>query len=239
MIICNVYRPPTGDVQKVIKYLDDCLKTINTVKTDVFILGDMNINFKNKSSPSFKKLNFFAQSNCFTQHITNTTRNTDKTKSLLDIAFSNSKFVNASGTLDHYISDHQPIYVVHKKARDMRKTVKFEGRSYRNFDKASFRDKLLNAGWGEFYAITDPEVAWDFILKKITDILDVMCPIRTFHIKNYRPDWMTEWLIEQIKDRDYFYKKAKKKGNQDDWNIAKYLRNVTNANIRGAKRDFV
>ena len=50
---------------------------------------------------------------------------------------------------------------------------------------------------------------------------------------------MTSELIEQIKDRDYFYKKAKLSGNKDHWNIAKYLRNVTNSNIRKAKRDFV
>ena len=74
VVICNVYRPPMGDVQKAVKYLDDCLKTINTAKTDVFILGDMNINFKNKSSPNFKKLNFFSQSNGLSQHITSTTR---------------------------------------------------------------------------------------------------------------------------------------------------------------------
>ena len=46
-------------------------------------------------------------------------------------------------------------------------------------------------------------------------------------------------MIEQIQDRDYFYKKAKLDGSEDSWNIAKHLRNVTNANIRQAKRDFV
>ena len=50
---------------------------------------------------------------------------------------------------------------------------------------------------------------------------------------------MSDGLIEQIKDRDYFYKKAKKTGDTDMWNIAKFLRNVTNANIRHAKRDFI
>ena len=50
---------------------------------------------------------------------------------------------------------------------------------------------------------------------------------------------MTSELIEQIKDRDYLYTKAKKSGCEDSWNIAKHLRNVTNANIRQAKRDFV
>ena len=50
---------------------------------------------------------------------------------------------------------------------------------------------------------------------------------------------MTDELIEQIKDRDYFYHKAKASGDEDDWNIAKHLRNLTNANIRGSKREFI
>ena len=239
IVICNVYRPPTGDLSKAMNYLDDCLKSINLSKVHVFILGDMNVNFKNKSSPAFKKVTFFAQSNGLWQYITNSTRNTDKTSSLLDIAFSNSNFIEQSGTLEHFISDHQPIFLVHKKGRDKRDSVKFSGRSYRNFDKNKFKEHLLGAGWREFGNITDPELAWDYILSKITLVLDQMCPVRTFHIKNYRPDWMTDELIEQTKDRDYFYKQAKKRGDKDTWNIARYLRNVTNSNIRAAKRDFV
>ena len=46
-------------------------------------------------------------------------------------------------------------------------------------------------------------------------------------------------LIEQMKDRDYFYRKAKQTQNIDDWNIAKHLRNTTNFNIRQAKADFI
>ena len=208
-------------------------------KTDVFLLGDFNVNYKIKTSPSYKKFNFFAQSNSLTQHINTTTRNTDKSKSLIDLALTNSKFISQSGTLEHFISDHQPIYIVHKKARDARRTVKFEGRSYRNFDKDLFRTKLGDLNWHEFYNLTSPEDAWSFILNGITTILDQMCPIRTFNIKNYRPDWMSKELIELAKDRDYFYNKAKKQGDEDSWRIAKYLRNITNISIRQAKRDFV
>ena len=113
------------------------------------------------------------------------------------------------------------------------------GRSYRNYDTTSNRDKLFDTCWDDFSKLEDPDLTWDFILGKIIGALDSLCPLQTFRIKNYRPDWMTDELIEQIKDRDYFYRKAKSKGNPDDWNIAKYLRNITNANIRGAKREYV
>ena len=239
VVVCNMCRPPNGDLEKAVKYLDNCIRTINTAKVDVFLLGDLNVNYKNTSSPSYKKLHFFAQSNGLSQLIKSTTRNTDKTKSLIDLALSNSKFISKAGTFELFISYHQPIYVIHKKGKDKHKTEQFQGRSYRNFDRGKFEGKLRQYNWDILTSLTDPEEAWNFIVDKITLVLDEMCPVRTFHIKNYRPDWMTKELIEQIKDRDYFYRKAKRSGDEDAWNIAKFLRNVTNANIRQSRREFV
>ena len=239
MIVCNIYRPPNGVLKKAIDYLDECLKTLNLSKVNLFLVGDFNINYRNKRSPNYKKFNFFVQSNGLSQHINTTTRNNDKTRSLLDLAITNSKYISRAGTLEHFVSDHQPIYIIHKKGKDLRSTEEFKGRSYRNFDRDVFRKKLREVTWDELYSILTPELAWEFILNNITMVLDSICPVRTFKIKNYRPDWMTKELIEQVKDRDYFYKKAKLGGDEDDWNIAKHLRNTTNVNIRQAKRDFI
>ena len=117
--------------------------------------------------------------------------------------------------------------------------MEFSGRSYRNFDKALYKEQLLGCDWETFYDIDNPDKAWEYMLRQFVPILDQMCPTRMFKIKNYRPEWVTNELIEQIKDRDYFYKVAKETGDPDAWNIASHLRNVTNANIRSAKRDFI
>ena len=239
VVVCNVYRPPNGNLDKAVDYLDECLKTLNLSKLNLFIIGDLNVNYQNKSAASYKKLHFFMQSNGLSQFINTTTRNTNKSKSLIDLVISNSQFISRSGTLDHYLSDHQPIYLVHKKGRDSRQSVRFEGRSYRHFDRESFKTALLEVDWTEVYSLSDPGESWNFILTNITQILDQVCPVRSFHVKNYRPEWVTNELMEQIQDRDYFYSKAKMTGDEDDWNIAKFLRNQTNANIRKAKRDFI
>ena len=239
VVVCNMYRPPMGDLKKALAYLDDCLKSVNLNKVHIFVIGDLNVDYQSKRSPNFKRLSFFAQSNGLTQHIQTTTRNTNKTKSLIDLVFTNSNFIKSAGTLDHLISDHQPIFIVHKKGRDIRPKAEFIGRSYRSFDREKFKENLKSLNWEPLSDLKDPGEAWDFILNHITTVLDAMCPVRTFHIKNYRPDWMTKELIEQIKDRDYFYRKAKLSGDEDSWNIAKYLRNITNSSIRQAKREFI
>ena len=168
------------------------------------MLGDLNVNYKNKSSPNFKKFYFFAKSSGLIQHIHTTTRNTDKSKSLIDLALSNTKFVKSAGTLEHFISDHQPIFLLHKKSRDNQPTAEFKGKSYKNFDKEIFCTKLAELDWSEFYGLTTPVEAWHFLYEKIITVLDELCPIKSFVIKNYRPDWMTGDLIEQIRDRDYW-----------------------------------
>ena len=239
VVICNVYRPPYGKLDSFITYMEECIKGFDLGKVELFVLGDMNVNFKSKKTREYKKLNFLIQSNGLTQHIKDTTRNTKDSNSLVDLVLTNSKYVSSAGLLDHYFSDHQAIFVVKKKKRDKRPKAEFKGRSYKNFDRKVFRDRLINLDWDSFYKIQDPNLAWDFILDSFLPILDIMCPIQTFSIKNYRPDWVTPELVEQIKDRDHFYIKAKRDGDEDSWNIAKHLRNITNYNIRKAKRDFI
>ena len=239
MVTCNIYRPPGGDLSKAITYMEDCLKTLNLGKVEVYLMGDFNVNYQNKKSPEFKKLHFFMQSNGLQQFINSTTRNTDKTKSLIDMALTNAKYIKCAGTLSHFISDHQPIFIVNKKGREARESAEFTGRSYRNYDRETFKNGLKNQDWDTFYQQTDPEKAWGLMLENIIRVLDTLCPLRKSYIKNYRPDWMTNELIEQIKDRDYFYNEAKTRGDQDTWNIAKHLRNVTNLNIRQAKMEFI
>ena len=117
--------------------------------------------------------------------------------------------------------------------------MEFSGRSYRNFNREIFREQLMSCEWDKFYEMEDPDDAWGCILRHLTPILDQMCPVRKYTIKNYRPEWVTNELLEQIKDRDYFYNEAKKMSDGDLWNIARHLRNTTNSNIRATKRDFI
>ena len=115
----------------------------------------------------------------------------------------------------------------------------FTGRSYRLYDKQVFMDNLSARSWGSFYNADDPTQAWQEMLDIFMQEAEKMCPVRQYTIRNSKPPWLTNELIEQMKDRDYFYCKAKRTNNEDDWNIAKFHRNQVNFNIRKAKADFV
>ena len=239
IIICNLYRPPSGRLENALDYLTSCIKKMNRNKCNIYIIGDLNINYLNKSTRVYKKLNFFQKSNGLNQIINDTTRHNDKSSTLLDLILTDDCQVAECGTLDMMISDHQPIYVVKKKGREKRDQAMFEGRSYANLNTQSFKERLADLCLDPIYDMDTPQDIWDHLLKCIQEDLDKFCPIRKFVIRNYKPDWVTPNLLEQIRDRDYYYTKAKKSKDIDDWNIAKHLRNVTNRNIRHAKAEFI
>ena len=240
IILANVYRPPTGNVGKAIKHLGQGLESLARPADEILIMGDFNVDYQNKKSINFKKLIFFEKANSLEQKISTTTRNTTSSKTLIDIALTNIKHIRSAGALDSFLSDHQPIYILKKKLKDKRKTDQsFEGRSYSHYNRQTFMENVSNADWAPFYECNDPAAAWEKMIRIITEEADRMCPVRDYKIRNSKPPWIVSELIEQMKDRDYFYTKAKRTNNEDDWNIAKFHRNQVNFNIRKAKADFI
>ena len=240
ILLGNIYRPPTGKVEQAIKIIEKGLNILQELNEEVIVLGDFNIDYKNKKSINYRKLKNFERSNSLEQKISTTTRNTKNSSSLLDVAFTNIKFVKEAGTLDSFLSDHQPIFLLKKKERNCEKLEQqFEGRSYRLYNKQEFIDNITSKNWKHFYDASDPTEAWEEMLKIITDEANRQCPVRSFKIRNTKPCWLTNELIEQMKDRDYFYRKAKSLNSEDDWNIAKFHRNQVNFNVRRAKADYI
>ena len=238
--LANVFRPPTGKVNQAIKILEKGLNSLAKQNEEVVIIGDFNIDYKNQKSPAYKKIRFFERANSLEQKICTTTRNTKTSSSILDIAFTNMKYVQTAGSLDSFLSDHQPIFLLKKKQRARGAAEQnFEGRSYRNYNRQKFTDNLLAQRWNYFYEMQDPGEAWEEMQRIIVREADKQCPIRSYKIRNSKPCWLTNEIIEQMKDRDYFYQKAKRTNSEDDWNIAKFYRNQTNFNVRKAKADYI
>ena len=211
----------------------------NLQRKDIFILGDLSINYKNKKSPSYKKLAFFESSNSLTQVINRATHITKNTNSVLDLILTNSKHIASAGTLDTFISDHQPIYVVKKKVKTQTKKIKFEGRTYKNFNEEDFINSLRSKNWDQIRGTTDVDYQWTLMNQAIQNELDKQCPFKVFSFNKSKPPYLHRNILEQMRNRDYFYCKAKLTYSEDDWNIAKFLRNQTNSSIRRARAEAV
>ena len=58
----NIYRPPAGQLTNALALLNKNIGTLDLTKKEIYLLGNFNINYKNKSSPAYKKLFFFPKS---------------------------------------------------------------------------------------------------------------------------------------------------------------------------------
>ena len=96
------------------KYLTPLLETLNRGDKFCFLMGDFNINLMKISSES-DNLQFYNTmcSYFFTPLVLQPTRDTDKSKTLIDNIFFNSfDFTTLSGNIIHSMSDHLIQFVI-------------------------------------------------------------------------------------------------------------------------------
>ena len=240
ILICNVYRPPDGNVSAALESLSSSLNEVKDLnKYELIILGDFNIDITKKNDAATKKLESFMIEQDLTQQIKETTRRTVNTKTIIDIIMTNMKYIVKSGTLNYFISDHKPVYIIKKKVKDDRTKVQFKGRTYRNYSFDLLKEKLHERNLSNILVEDDPETCWNVIFKNIFEIADEICPIKEYNTKNYKPEWLTNELLELYKDRDYFFAKFVKTNDPGDLFIAKTLKNRANNATINAKRNYI
>ena len=83
-------------------------------------------------------------------------RNGVSTKTRIDLIFTNSDLISQALVLDLNLSDHLAIMVTRKKMYTKPGKFEFKGRSYRNYDKELFQDRLTGLDWEGFFEVRDP-----------------------------------------------------------------------------------
>ena len=222
-----------------ISYLEGCLEDFDLPNKDVYIFGDINIDVLDKKHDSTKKLTELLSQTGLTNYIREPTRFTIGRNSCLDHIYSNSTKVFTSGVLDVNISDHEMVYIVHKKLKSSNVSGDFKGRSYRNHNRERFVNDLTHQDWGRFFETTDPNQLWPTFHGYIMESINPMCPLKTFKIRKFKEIWVTNEILELIKDKDAALHKAKRTNSETHWTAARRLRNNCVAIVRKAKSDFI
>ena len=240
IIIVNIYRPPQGNIKEFCEKLNDDLLNFDSVKKrEFYFMGDFNVNTLDKSDENSKELNSLFTGFGFKSFIHETTRYGDKKDNCIDNIYSNSDIIKNAGTLNWNFSDHQAVFVHRKKTMVKKTHASFVGRSYKNYDKNEFQEKLRELPWNDFFGIEDPNICWSILIDKILSILDEFCPEKHHKIFSYREPWMNKDIMEFIIDKDKALKTAKKSNIDDDWKYARMLRNNVGSLIDSAKKNFL
>ena len=112
-LVCTWYRPPSANVDlfdDYTKFLEKC----DLMNRQLFILGDMNCDyFKYPPEPRTEKLKFLSSMYQLQQLISEPTRATNTSATLIDLIFTNdSNNIAKSGVIYNGMSDHSIIYVI-------------------------------------------------------------------------------------------------------------------------------
>ena len=240
ILIANCYRPPQGNIDRLIEILENILDDMNLTKIEIFLLGDFNIDILEKNNDKNKKFINTLKQFGLKQLIDEPTRYSNEKNSGIDLIFTNSDIISKSGVANINLSDHQMILLTRKKAKSTKQRCSFEGRSYRHYNKEIFQEQIENANWHKFDENRNPIKMWEIMKINIEGIIDTMCPMKTFRINQIKQPWITPPLIELIKDKDKILKKAKKKKTDKNlWKQAKIFRNRCTNRLRKAKADYV
>ena len=131
----------------------------------LFILGDMNCDyFKNPPQPCTEKLKFLSSMYQLQQLISEPTRVTNRSATLIDLIFTNdSNNIAKSGVIYNGMSDHSIIYIIYVIRTfipNIRGQIKKEVRNLKQFVEEDFIHDLHNINWETVETATDPNLAW-------------------------------------------------------------------------------
>ena len=237
--IINVYRPPDGNTDSFIKLLEATIEWLPQKNHCHIIMGgDFNIDMARPRQQKSKKLKKFLDKFCLKQYITEKTRPC-YSDSIIDLLISNCDRIQYTGLLDWNISDHRATLLNIKKAKTKFEKEEFRGRSYSKFDENIFKNLMRNIQWENHLVKDNPNETWNRVIKIVEECIDKMIPVKRFRFAKSKPEWISNEIIELLKDRDRSLSRASRTKNQIDKDIARKIRNQTNKIIRKAKQDFI
>ena len=250
LLVGTFYRAPNSssyyDKDFMAKFegmMDTCMAQGN----EIVIMGDLNCDFleKRTASTECKQLKAIFKSLNFTQLISEATRVTQGSKTLLDLIASNvPQNICFSGVVPYGLSDHDMVFCVrklnHRKAPVQTKLI----RNYANYDPSSFCKDLNNVDWDM------PEISsgntddlcncineqWSNFKTSFVRIADCHAPIISKRVRGIdNCPWMTSDIKRDMRQRDYSLKKARRTTKDEDWLNYRVLRNRVTKKIKAAK----
>ena len=152
----------------------------------LFILGDMNCDyFKYPPEPRTEKLKFLSSMYQLQQLISEPTRVTNTSATLIDLIFTNdSNNIAKSGVIYNGMSDHSIIYVIRTFIPNKRGQIKKEVRNLKHFVAENFIHDLRNTNWQTVENVTDTNLAWKAWEMNFNKVLDRHAPLRHQRIRH-------------------------------------------------------
>jgi hypothetical protein len=139
------------------------MSDIDSDHQEIYLLGDLNCDMLDSSSHVTKRSNLLMESYQLSQVITQPTRVTQSSSTLIDVCItSNPEHIILSDVISLGISDHNLIHVV-RKSNSVAKTHSHKSvrvRNFKNFNANSFQEDLVNEPWHLIELQSNIDLKW-------------------------------------------------------------------------------
>ena len=208
------------------------------IQAEFLVLGDFNCNMLQRL-PQTTNLKSILVQHQLSQLIKDPTRISETSTSLLDlIATTHPEKIHDSGVCHLSISDHSFVYVVHR-ARSVKKPPrKITFRNFKRFEEHEFRDDVRSLPLQMINGIDDPDLAWSTWKTLFTEACDKHAPLKTTTVRGDPCPWMSNYVKDMMRQRDYLHCKAIKTKSESDWISYKKLRNEVTLLMRKEKETY-
>ena len=248
------YRPP--NVNTFLETFLNDLKLIDFIKSEVYFLGDFNINLlqnnkfvlkenqpldsKNLNSPLLPKYKELCQTFSLKEIIQVPTRVTSSTSSLLDHILTNSGWkVSQKGVIDVGLSDHQLIYCTRKIVRAKTNVHnQIRVRSLKNYTQEILLDELRKINFSDYSIFSNVNIAYKDLVEKILNVVDKIAPFKVLRVKNNTQEWFDSEVAEAIDLRDKRLKHFKSTKLHVDEELYKEAKYQAQKLIKEKKKQF-
>jgi len=212
IIVGCVYRHPSANIEDFTSKLDALLKNLNQKKYQIFILGDINIDFLKCNTHSLTEdyLEMLYTNNMLPV-ITKPTRITSHTATLIDHIYTNSfnqQTVSGIATVD--ISDHLPVFCISHETAVKRQMHPMTFRDYSTFNEELYKSDIRAIDWNTIQSkCTNLHELAIKTIEAVTVTADKHAPkkcISKTKQKLLKKPWITNGILKSIKTKQRMYK---------------------------------
>ena len=147
---------------------------------EVIAIGDFNSDWscgEDKLTSHIKKLVDLTETYQYEQLVKESTKITETSSTLIDLAFSNRPEIIIDSGVEHIgISDHSMIYVCRKVSIPRNKLKTINTRQYKYFDINAFRSDLNEIFQTQTSNSYSPNILWEEWKEKILLVADLHAP---------------------------------------------------------------
>ena len=240
LLVATWYRPPDSRVD-VFNLFEDLVGKLDATGNEYYLVGDFNCNMISEIPDNDTRLlTNIADVYGLHQLISEPTRLTENSSTLLDVIFTNCpQNIVCSGVLHVGISDHSLVYVYRKLSNQVgsgHTTVTY--RRYCNFNHSNFRRDISMQDWDSIEQYQNPNDMWVEWKRMFLSCADRHAPLRTKRVRASKSPWINSDVKRLMHKRVILKKRAIRSKDPSDWTEFRKQRNLVNARIKRAKQAY-